>query len=132
MMEKPRRLNQDMVGEMVSVAHGDLDRVKALLEAESALVNATWDWGGGDWETALGAASHMGRKDIAEYLLAEGARMDLFCAAMLGKIGVVKAALEDTPDIVHVKGPHGISLLQHAEAGKQGAMIELLQSYGAT
>ena len=33
-------------------AHGDLDAVRGLLEEEPRLVNAAWDWGGGDWRAA--------------------------------------------------------------------------------
>ena len=40
-------------------AHGDLQRSKELLELQPGLLNAAWDWGGGDFETALGGASHM-------------------------------------------------------------------------
>ncbi len=43
-----------MVQEFVGNAHGDLNRVQELLQQEPALVNACWDWGGGDWETGLG------------------------------------------------------------------------------
>ena len=70
----------------VDAAHRDLDKVKELLSEDNTLANATVDWGGGDWETALGACSHTGRREIAEHLLAHGARMDLFAAAMLGKL----------------------------------------------
>ena len=62
-----------LVNQFVNDAHGDFDSVKKLLEEEPALVNSCWDWGGGDWETGLGAAAHMGRKDIAEFLLNKGA-----------------------------------------------------------
>src|SRR5690606_28087384 len=90
-------LQQAMVQEFVAVAHGDLGRVQAMLAAEPALVNASWDWGGGDWETALGAAAHTGQVAIAAHLLAHGARMDIFCAAMMGKLAVVQAMLADDP-----------------------------------
>src|SRR6185295_14649555 len=83
------RLDLDMVREFVIAGHGKLDRTRELLEQQPALINATWDWGGGDWETALGGASHMGNKPIAEFLLAHGARMDVFCATMMGKIEIV-------------------------------------------
>ena len=73
----------------VDAAHRDLDKVKELLSEDNTLANATVDWGGGDWETALGACSHTGRREIAEHLLAHGARMDLFAAAMLGKLDAV-------------------------------------------
>src|SRR5258708_23280902 len=59
----------ELVREMVTVAHFDLKRVKELVEARPALASAGWDWGFGDWETPLGAASHMGNRPIAEYLL---------------------------------------------------------------
>ena len=85
-MEKSPQLDSQRVQEIVLKAHSDFNRVMALLEQEPALINAVWDWGGGDWETPLGSAAHMGRRDIAEYLLAHGARIDLFAAAMLGKL----------------------------------------------
>jgi ankyrin repeat protein len=96
-----------------------------MLEVESALVNATWDWGGGDFETALGAAAHMGNKPIANYLLEHGARLDIFAAAMLGNLDVVKAALEAYPESVNTPGPHGIPLYVHAEAGGADARAVL-------
>ena len=115
------RLNPELVKHFVSVAHGDWEQVKHLLEQEPALVNAAWDWGGGDWETALGAAAHMGRRDIALHLLAHQARLDIFAAAMLGKLDVVKSMVLDNPDLQHARGPHGIPLLAHAEAGGEEA-----------
>lgn len=125
------RLDADLVREFVIAGHGNLERVKEMLAQQPALINATWDWGGGDWETALGGASHMGNKPIAEYLLAHGARMDVFCATMMGKTEIVKAYLGDDPKVVDLKGPHGISLLRHAKAGKQDALVEMLVAKGA-
>src|SRR5215831_6208824 len=107
-MEKKAAIASTIVEEFVAKSHADLDRVKALLQSEPALVNAAWDWGGGDWETGLGAASHMGRRDIALYLLEHGARMDLFAAAMLGELEIVKAALHKYPEALKTPGPHGI------------------------
>ena len=115
--------------EFVSKAHGDLARVRDLLRQQPKLANAAWDWGGGDWETALGAAAHMGRKDIALLLLEHGARLDIFAAAMLGHIDVVRATLAALPDARRWLGPHGIPLLIHAEAGGADAapVVEYLQ-----
>jgi hypothetical protein len=94
------------------------------------LVNATWDWGGGDFETALGAASHTGQKDIANFLLEHGARMDIFAATMLGKLDIVKATLTAFPDALKTLGPHGIPLIVHAQVGGDDAktVLEFLQS----
>ncbi|HEX3401832.1 MAG TPA: hypothetical protein VHT74_16050 [Acetobacteraceae bacterium] len=115
------RLDPDLVQDLVNKAHSDFARVRALLEGEPALVNAAWDWGAGDWETALGAAAHMGRRDIALYLLERGARMDVFAAAMLGHLDIVRATIAAIPQARTWKGPHGIPLLMHAEAGGAAA-----------
>jgi hypothetical protein len=122
----------ELAREMVTVAHFDLKRVKELVEARPSLARASWDWGFGDWEDALGGASHMGNRPIAEYLMAAGARPSLFSAAMLGHLQVVKAFVAAQPGVERVRGPHGISLLAHARAGGEAArpVFELLQSVG--
>lgn len=120
-MERPPALEARLVNEFVGVCHGNLARAKELLAQEPALVNASWDWGGGDWETGLGAAAHTGQREIALYLLAHGARMDLFAAAMLGQLDVVQAILIANPTQRHTPGPHGIPLLRHAQMGGDAA-----------
>ena len=128
-MDTKPALDSKLVEEFVGVSHGNFERVKELLAQEPALINATWDWGGGDFETALGAAAHMGRKDIANFLLEHGARLDIFAAAMLGKLDIVKAALTAYPDALNTPGPHGIPLIVHAEKGGEDAsgVLEYLQ-----
>ncbi len=130
MSDRPPALDPALVESMVAKAHGDLDGVRELLEEEPALVNATWDWGGGDFESALGAAAHMGRRDIALLLLERGARIDLPTAAMLGEIAIVRAVLEAFPGARDVPGAHGIPLVEHARAGGEQAreVLELLES----
>jgi hypothetical protein len=130
--EKPPPIDPELVAEFVLKAHGDIGVVRQLLAQEPAIVNAAWDWGGGDWETALGAASHVGRRDIAEYLLEHGARMDVFAAAMLGETEIVRAMLDAQPELREARGPHGIPLLAHAEAGGEQAreVVDLLQAVG--
>ncbi len=132
-MSKDRKpmLDPETVRGFVGSSHGKFDVVKELLEKEPALVNACADVGGGDFETALGAASHVGNRKIATYLLANGARMDVFCAAMMGKVELVKAYLADEPEIVNLKGPHGISLIAHARNGGADDVVELLEEHGA-
>ncbi len=124
-MAYPPALPSELVEEFVSQAHSDLKRVKELLEQQPALLNAGWDWGAGDWETGLGAAAHMGRADIAQYLLERGARMDIFAAAMLGYLEVVKAILAADPAARIAPGPHGIPLIAHAQAGGEAAAAVL-------
>ena len=130
MSDAPPQLDPAKVQAFVASAHGDLDVVRSLLEEEPALVNAAWDWGGGDWETGLGAAAHMGRRQIALYLLEHGARLDLFGAAMLGYFDIVTAILSDFPEMREALGPHGIPLVEHARIGGADAraVLELLEA----
>jgi len=111
------QFDRPRVKRFVIAGHGNLPAVKAMLAEEPNLINGAIDWGNGDFETALGGASHMGRRDIAEFLLEHNARMDIFAATMLGKLDIVKAAVAAYPNIVHVAGPHGIPLIVHAEKG---------------
>jgi hypothetical protein len=127
---KKLQINRALVQDFVIYAHSDLGMVKKLLEKEPALLNATMDWGAGDWETGLGGASHMGRRDIAEFLLAKGARIDIFCAAVMGQLEAVKAFLTLQPKLIDAKGPHGFTLHFHAQVGAKEAehVLNYLQS----
>lgn len=118
---RPSPLARDQVQRFVQVAHSDLDATRQMLDSTPRLIRATWDWGGGDFETALGGAGHMGRRDIAALLLDRGAPLDLFAAAMLGELAIVRAALETRPALAHIPGPHGIPLVAHARAGGPAA-----------
>jgi len=121
-----------MVKDMVTVAHGDTKRVRELVERHPSLANAAIDWGFGDWEDALGAAAHTGRREIAEMLLAHGARISIFGAAMLGQLDVVKAFVAARPGVQRTLGPHGITLMSHARAGGSDAteVVKYLESVG--
>jgi hypothetical protein len=117
-----------VVSEMVTVAHGNISRVRELVSTRPALANAGWDWGFGDWETPLGAASHVGNREIATLLLSAGARPSIFSAAMLGQVDVVRAFVAASPGIQRTRGPHGITLLAHARAGKAAEVVAFLES----
>jgi hypothetical protein len=88
---------------------------------------AAYDWGFGDWEDCLGAASHVGNREIAEYLISNGARPTIFSAAMLGQLDAVKAFIAAQPGAQRIPGPHSIPLLAHARAG--GAAAAAVHSY---
>lgn len=126
--EKPVALAADLVRDFVIAGHGELERVKSMLEKEPRLLNASWDWGGGDFESALEGAGHMGNREIALFLISKGARPSIFQAAMLGDLEVVKALLTAHPELKEAKGPHGITLLAHAKQGgkKAEAVFEFL------
>lgn len=117
----PDPIDPLIVKEFVSVAHSNFDRTKAILEEHPLILYATWDWGDGDFETALGAASHVGDRDIALYLLEKGARADIFALTMLGETALVKSILERFPSVLNSLGPHGFTLLHHAKKGGEPA-----------
>jgi hypothetical protein len=121
-----------LVKEMVTVAHGNMKRVRELVEAHPALAKASWDWGFGDWEAAIDAASHVGNREIAEYLIGKGARPTLFTAAMLGQLEVVKGLIAAHPGVQRCAGPHSITLLAHAKNGGAAAneVYQYLESLG--
>jgi hypothetical protein len=130
-VKEPKRypaIAEEITNEVVGVSHFNLDRLKELVNKRPELARATWDWGFGDWETAIGAASHVGRKDIVDFLVSKGARPDIFTFAMLGEYETVKSMIESMPGLQRVSGPHGISLLQHAKNGdsKSAKSIRLI------
>ena len=126
---KPQ-INRQMAQDFVIYAHSDIDMVKKMLDKEPGLINATIDWGGGDWESGLNGASHMGDRAIVMLLLERGARPDIFCAAMLGQLDFVKAMLTMQPKLIDAKGPHGFSLHFHAQVGGDASkpVLDYLQS----
>ncbi len=116
-----------MVREAVAASHGNVKRIRELVDAHPALARAAYDWGFGDWEDCLGAASHVGNREIAEYLISKGARPTLYSATMFGQLDTVKAFIAAQPGAQRIAGPHSISLLAHAKAG--GAAAAAVHSY---
>jgi hypothetical protein len=131
--EHDPQIDRARVKRFVIAGHFNLEAVKEMLGVDPTLINGAIDWGNGDFETALGGASHMGRRDIAEFLLVHNARMDIFAATMLGKLDIVKAAVAAFPNIVNVPGPHKIPLIAHAgKGGEQAkAVLEFLSPLAA-
>lgn len=125
-------LPAEKVKEFVGAGHNNLDKVKLLLSEFPTLIYATWDLGGGDFETALEGAGHVGNKDIANYLISKGARTNMFVLTMLGKTQIVKPWLEAFPECISARGPHGLTLLHHAQRGGDDAkeLLEYIKSKG--
>lgn len=120
------------VKEAVTVSHGNLARIRELVERQPALARASMDWGFGDWETCIDAAAHVGNRPIADLLLSHGARPTIFSAAMMGQLDAVKAFVAARPGIQRTLGPHGITLMSHAKAGgpDAAAVVQYLASLG--
>lgn len=118
---------QEEIGELVLSAHGNYEQVVALLERNLALLNGRYEKFN---ETALEAASHMGRREIAEHLLAAGAPLTICAAAMLGRTGDVAAFLAADPALARSAGAHGIPVLFHAALGGETDIADLLVAHG--
>ena len=129
--EKPAPLNLEIVKEFVGVCHGKFDKAKEMLENDHLLLHSSYDWGGGDYESGIEACGHVGNKEIADYLLSKGARYNVYLASMLGHLDTVKQILTFNPGLLNSKGPHGFTLLHHAQKGEAQPVIDYLQSLGA-
>lgn len=126
-------LDKALVQEFVGAAHRDKAKVMALLEETPNLLNAAHDWGSGDFETALGAASHVGYMELVTHLVDQGAQTNIFTACLFGQIDIVKLTLARFPKTLQAKGPHGFTLLHHAiEGGQEAEEVKVyLESLGA-
>jgi uncharacterized protein len=121
----------DPIREFVIAGHGNLPKVKAMLAANPALLNARYPWAENDWETAIQAASHVGAAGVAEFLLAHGAPLAIYTAAMLGRKDEVEQMLAGDPELAHMNGAHGIPLLPHAAFSGSVELVRMVYERGA-
>ena len=130
--QAPEPLPVSLVKDFVTAGHGNFEKTKQLLTETPALLYATYDWGKGDFETALEGAGHVGNKEIANWLIQKGARANLFVLTMLGKTALVKNFLDIFPAYINARGPHGLTLLHHAQKGGEDAkeLVDFLKSKG--
>jgi ankyrin repeat protein len=118
-------VDQALATEFVNNAHGNLARVKELLAEHPELLMVTANMG----ETAILAAAHVGTRAVAEFLLEQGAPLDVCTAAMLGRREDVASFLED-PEQARAKGAHGIPLMFHVALGGDVEIAELVVAHG--
>ncbi len=129
---EPDPLDQKLVKEFVSAGHNNLGLVKEMLHEHPNLIYSRYDWGKGDFEEAIEGAGHVGNKEIANYLVENGARVNLFVLTMLGKTDLVQPVLEAYPNLVFAKGAHGFTLLHHALVGEATELEAFLKGHGLT
>lgn len=131
--EELPQMNTALVKEFVGTAHRNMERVVEMHKTNPTLLNAAWDWGGGDFETALGAASHVGYIELVHYLIENGAQMNFLTLCLLGELDQVKTISSKYPFLINMKGPHGFTPLHHAINGGENALPvkEYLVSKGA-
>ena len=102
--------------------HGNLEQVKAMAAADPGLIHTRYEpWN----ETPLGAASHVGNRVIAQFLLEQGAALEICAAAMLGRADDVLAFIDRDPARANATGAHDIPLLHHIALSGE---VELAQA----
>lgn len=114
------------VKDFVEAAHGDLPKVQRMLEEEPQLLEMP-----NGSETALGAACQMRRVDIIQYLLEQGAKMNISAACVLGLTERVTDFLAHDPLLLNKgdKQSHNKHPVYFAE--HQPETLALLKSRGA-
>ena len=130
----PEPFKTALVKEFVVAGHKNLNRVKEMLNERPNLIYSRYDWGEGDFEEAIEGAGHLGNKEIANYLIEQGARVNLFVLTMLGKTNLVRPIIEEYPHLLMAKGAHGFTLLHHAKVGGEDSkeLFEYLTEKGLT
>ena len=120
-------VSQELVEPFVLAAHGNFAKVQELYEQHPEILNIPWAKFD---ETALQASSHMGRREIAQYLLSKGAPLNICAAAMLGMQAEVAAFLKQDSSLANARGAHGIPALFHAAMSGQTEVAALLLEHG--
>jgi ankyrin repeat protein len=125
-------IDSETIKAFVIAGHGNLEKVKSMLEAEPGLLEVKHPWSETDFESALGAASHVGNTQIAMYLLEQGAKLEITTAAMLGDLVAIRNILDADSSLIETNGAHGISLLTHGVISGDPAFVDFLITSGAT
>ena len=126
-MNPTKQLTQEDIRNFVLPSHGDLATVKKMLAENPALLNTKYE----EWnETPLGAASHVGARHVAEFLLSQGAPLTICTAAMLGDTDSVAEFLRNDPAQSRATGAHYIPVLAHAALGGKTEIADMLLAHG--
>jgi len=102
-----------------------------MLTEAPQLLNASCRWNENDSETAVQAAAQVGSAAVAQFLLKQGAPLEICTAAMLGMREEVEARLNSDPRNANATGAHGIPLLPHAVWSEDLRLVQLVLERGA-
>ena len=125
------RFSDEQLREFVIAGHWNLLQVKEMLAEFPEILNVSYQWGEDDWETAIQGAAHVGSVQVAEFLLAQGAPLDICTAAMLGRQPDVERMLAENPALINAHGAHGIPLMAHAALSGNVHLAQVLLEHGA-
>lgn len=116
-----------VVDELVGNCHGNLTRVKEILDAHPELLNVSATWK----ETPIEAATQMGNRAIIDFLIGKGAPIDFFTALVLAQLDRVRADLATDPALAQSRGVHDLPALYFAAIGGSVAAADMLLAAGA-
>ena len=117
------RDNQELIRSFVLPCHFGLDQAREVLKQDSRLVNARYF----DFDEApIEAASHMGRTDIAKFLLGNGAPYTVHCSVMMGHLEAARSFFDADAAQAVRPGAHTIPMMFHAAISFSIPMSELL------
>jgi ankyrin repeat protein len=125
------RFSDEQLREFVIAGHWNLLKVKEMLAEFPEILNVSYQWGEDDWETAIQGAAHVGSVHVAEFLLAQGAPLEICTAAMLGRLPDVERMLAENPALINARGAHGIPLMAHAALSGNVQLAQALLEHGA-
>ena len=126
-MNEVGKMDQALVDELVGNCHGNLARVKQILDEHPELLNVSATWK----ETPIEAATQMGNRAIIDYLLDKGAPVDFFTALVLAQLGRVRSDLAADPGLASSRGVHDLPAMYFAAIGGSVAVADMLLAAGA-
>jgi len=126
-----KSLSTEHIREFVIAGHGNLEKVRQMLAENPELLNVSYRWNENDTETAIQAAAQVGNANVAQFLLKQGAPLEICTAAMLGMQDEVVRRLNEDPRNAHATGAHGIPLLPHAVWSENPRLVQLVFERGA-
>ena len=121
----------EQIREFVIAGHGNLEKVRQMFAENPKLLNASYRWNENDTETAVQAAAQVGSADVAQFLLKQGAPLEICTAAMLGMQDEVVRRLNEDPRNANATGAHAIPLLPHAVWSENLPLVQMVFERGA-
>lgn len=104
---------QPLINQYVGLSHGNLAKVRELLQGHPGLLYTDAAWS----ELSVEAGAHVGYRELVQFQLDQGAPLSLCTAAMMGKAAFVKRLLAEDAKRIWEHGAHNFPPLWFAAVG---------------